>query len=37
MSASSDAAAGLRDSGDLRGELRRTLGEELVELLDGNA
>src|SRR5207245_589706 len=32
-----DAAAGLRDPGDLRGELRRALREELVELLDGDA
>src|SRR6516162_3560394 len=30
----SDAAAGLGDAGDLRGELGRSLGEELVQLLD---
>src|SRR3954452_12717989 len=33
----SDAAAGLRDSGDLGGDLRGTLGEQLVELLDRHA
>src|SRR6266568_949402 len=33
----SDAAAGLGDSGDPRGGLRRSLGEELVELLDVHA
>src|SRR5512146_1538789 len=35
--AGSDAAAGLGNAGDLRGELGRALGEELVELLDGHA
>src|ERR1051326_3675447 len=32
-----DAAAGLRDAADLRGELRRALGKERVELLDRDA
>src|SRR5689334_13201662 len=32
-----DAALGLRDAADLGGELRRALGEELVQLLHGNA
>src|SRR5207344_2078913 len=33
----SDAAAGLGDAGDLGCDLRRSLGEELVELFDGHA
>src|SRR5215813_9003925 len=33
----SDAALGLGDAADLGGELGRPLGEELVELLDGDA
>src|ERR1051326_2231787 len=33
----SDAAAGLGNAGDFRGELGRALGEELVQLLDGHA
>src|SRR5690348_9004979 len=36
-SPSSDAAVRLRDAADLRGELRRALGEELVQLLDRDA
>src|SRR6266540_4042902 len=32
-----DAALGLVDAADLGGELGRSLGEELVELLDGDA
>src|SRR6266508_11820 len=32
-----DAAVRLRDAADLRGELRRTLREQLVQLLDRNA
>src|SRR3954465_893774 len=33
----SDAAARLGNAGDLRGDLGRPLGEQLVELLDGHA